>query len=194
MAPPQEIKAVIITQRGTAEVKTVPLPTLPDDHILVRTTAVGLNPTDWMHIHQYEGTEGTRSGCDYAGVVEQVGPSVTKPFVKGDRICGFVHGANRLQPERGTFGEYIIVKGDLQIKIPDNLTDEEAASLGVGVTTVVCPLPPPPNQAHNLNQANQPPFHPPQRHKASTKPSNSLSPKPPPPPPRPPPPTPLPKS
>jgi NADPH:quinone reductase-like Zn-dependent oxidoreductase len=147
MAPPQEIKAVVITKPGAVEIKTVPLPTLPDDHILVRTTAVALNPTDWMHVYQYEGTVGTRCGCDYAGVVEQVGPSVTKPFVKGDRICGFAHGANKLKPEGGTFADYIIVKGDLQIKIPDNLTDEEAASLGVGVTTVVCPLPPVPIQA-----------------------------------------------
>lgn len=31
--------------------------------------------------------------CDYAGVVEEVGPGVTKPLKKGDRICGFAHGA-----------------------------------------------------------------------------------------------------
>lgn len=141
MAPLPEIKAVVITKPGTAEVKTVPLPTLPDDYILVRTTAVAVNPTDWKHIDNTAGTEGTRSGCDYAGVVEQVGPSVTKPFAKGDRICGLVHGANKVQPEGGAFAEYIIVKGDLQIKIPDNLTDEEAATLGVGVSTVVCPPP-----------------------------------------------------
>lgn len=30
--------------------------------------------------------------CDYAGVVEEVGPGVTKPLKKGDRVCGFAHG------------------------------------------------------------------------------------------------------
>lgn len=31
--------------------------------------------------------------CDYAGVIEEVGPGVTKALKKGDRICGFAHGA-----------------------------------------------------------------------------------------------------
>lgn len=40
----------------------------------------------------------------------------------------------------GAFGEYIVTKGDLQIKIPDNLSFGEAATLGVGISTVVsCP-------------------------------------------------------
>lgn len=151
MAVPSEIKAVVITKPGTAEVKTVPLPTLPEDYILVRTTAVALNPTDWKHIDMAGPPVGARVGCDYAGIVEQVGPRVTKAFAKGDRICGLVHGSNKVQPDGGTFGEYIIVKGDLQIKTPDNLSDEEAATLGVGVSTVVSvapsptpPAPPPP--------------------------------------------------
>lgn len=34
------------------------------------------------------------------------------------------------------FQEFAVAKGDLQMKIPDNLSDEQAASLGVGLTTV----------------------------------------------------------
>jgi NADPH:quinone reductase-like Zn-dependent oxidoreductase len=139
MAPPSEIKAVVITKPGTAEVKTVPLPTLPDNYILVRPTAVALNPTDWKHVDFGQLTVGTRVGCDYAGIVEAVGPKVTKPFKKGDRVCGMVHGSNKVRPDGGAFAEYIIAKADVQIKIPDNLSDEEAATLGVGITTVVCP-------------------------------------------------------
>jgi NADPH:quinone reductase-like Zn-dependent oxidoreductase len=137
MAPPSEINAVVITKRGTAEVKTVPLPELPDDYILVRTTAVALNPTDWKHVEVGVNVVGTRVGCDYAGIVEQVGPKVNKPFKKGDRICGIVHGANSLRPDGGGFADYIIAKGDLQIKTPDNLSDEGAATLGVAISTVV---------------------------------------------------------
>ncbi|KAK3306440.1 chaperonin 10-like protein [Chaetomium strumarium] len=138
MAPPSEIKAVVITAPGKAEVKTVPLPALPDDYILIRTTAVALNPTDWKHIDAVPSAVdvGAVVGCDYAGIVEQVGPKVTKKFAKGDRVAGFVHGSNRLRPEGGAFAEYIIAKGDLQIKTPDNLSDVEAATLGVGVSTV----------------------------------------------------------
>ncbi|EAQ88415.1 hypothetical protein CHGG_05034 [Chaetomium globosum CBS 148.51] len=136
MAPPSQINAVVIIKPGTAEVKTVPLPELPDDYILVRTTAVALNPTDWKHIERDADAVGARVGCDYAGIVEQVGPKVNKPFAKGDRICGIAHGANSLRLDSGAFGDYIIVKGDLQIKIPDNLSNEEAATLGVAISTV----------------------------------------------------------
>jgi len=30
----------------------------------------------------------------------------------------------------------MVAKGDMQMKIPDNVTDEEAATLGVGISTV----------------------------------------------------------
>lgn len=62
--------------------------------------------------------------------------SVTKDFKKGDRVAGFTHGANAVQHEDGCFQNIIVAKGDVQIKIPDNLSFEEAATLGVGITTV----------------------------------------------------------
>lgn len=37
----------------------------------------------------------------------------------------------------GAFAEYIIVKAGPRAKTPDNITDEEAATLGVAITTVV---------------------------------------------------------
>lgn len=139
MSLPSEIKAVVPTSLGKAEVKTVPLPKLRDDYILVRTTAVGLNPTDWKHVDGMRtgpAVLGTRVGCDYAGIVEAVGKDVTKPFKKGDRVCGFVHGSNQVQTEDGAFAEYIVAKGDLQITIPENLEDWQGATLGVGISTV----------------------------------------------------------
>ncbi len=42
---------------------------------------------------------------------------------------------NEVNHEDGGFQEYITVKGDIQIKIPDNLSFEEASTLGVGVST-----------------------------------------------------------
>lgn len=81
-------------------------------------------------------TPGALLGCDYAGVVEEVGKSVTKPWKKGDRICGFAHGANSVQPEDGTFAEYIVGKGDVAIKIPDPVSFEKAATLGVAMVTI----------------------------------------------------------
>lgn len=129
-------KAVIITQPKTDGLVTDrPIPTLRDDYILVKNVAVGLNPTDWKHV-AFLSPPGVLVGCDYAGVVEAVGKDVKKPFKKGDRICGFAHGCNSVQPEDGTFAEFIVVKGDLQMKIPDHLSFQEAATLGVGINTV----------------------------------------------------------
>lgn len=80
---------------------------------------------------------GLRAGCDYAGIVEEVGPDVTKAFKKGDRIAGPTHGSNMSNLDDGAFAEFIAVKGDVQIEIPKNMSDEEAATLGVAVSTVV---------------------------------------------------------
>ncbi|KAK9372451.1 chaperonin 10-like protein [Lipomyces chichibuensis] len=106
-----------------------------DDYILVQTVAVALNPTDWKHI-DFLSSPGALVGCDYAGIVKAVGPAVMKTFKEGDRVCGCAHGSNSGQHEDGTFAEYIVAKGDLQMHIPDQLSFEEAATLGVGVVTV----------------------------------------------------------
>ncbi|KAJ5240801.1 Polyketide synthase enoylreductase [Penicillium citrinum] len=129
-------KAVEIS--GPQEAKVVTnrrLPKLRDDYILVRVVSVGLNPTDWKHVKFLAGP-GALVGCDYAGIVEEVGSAVTKEFKKGDRVCGITHGSNDSNHEDGCFAEYIVAKAHGQWKIPPNLTFEEAATLGVGIVTV----------------------------------------------------------
>lgn len=130
-------KAIVIEAPGVAKLVTDrPIPKLRDGYVLVKTVAVALNPADWMHIDFLVQDGGPLVGCDYAGIVEEVGGGVVKPFKKGDRIAGFAHGCNIKQHEDGAFAEYIIVRAHLQIKIPDSITFEDACTLGVGVTTV----------------------------------------------------------
>jgi NADPH:quinone reductase-like Zn-dependent oxidoreductase len=130
------MKAVVVTQPKTESLVTDrPIPKLRDDYLLIKTVSVGLNPTDWKHI-AYLAPPGVLVGCDYAGIVEEVGKDVKKKFNKGDRVCGFTHGGNAVQPEDGAFAEYIVAKGDVQWKIPENLSFQEAATLGVGINTV----------------------------------------------------------
>lgn len=76
---------------GNAVLRAIPIPKLRDDYILVRTVAIALNPTDWTTLDAV-GDDGTLVGCDHAGIVEEVGKAVKKPFKKGDRIAGFGHG------------------------------------------------------------------------------------------------------
>jgi NADPH:quinone reductase-like Zn-dependent oxidoreductase len=119
-------KAALVTDR--------PIPQLRPDYLLVETKAVALNPTDWKHI-AYLNTPGHLSGCDYAGIVEDVGSDLSKPFKKGDRVCGFCHGGNGDQKEDGSFAEHIVVKSGVQMKIPDEWSFEDAATMGVAIMT-----------------------------------------------------------
>lgn len=149
--------AIQIKGPGKAQiVKDTPMPKLRDDYIIVKTAAVALNPTDWKQI-DYLPSPGAIVGCDYSGVVERVGPAVKHGPHVGDRVMGMVHGSecltfqtmpshlitsvlfaigNHSNHEDGAFAEHVAAKGDLQIKIPDFMTFEEAATLGAGIITV----------------------------------------------------------
>ncbi|KKA30137.1 hypothetical protein TD95_001996 [Thielaviopsis punctulata] len=134
-----ENRAIKIVADGQAKIVETEIPKLPNDkYILVKVTAVALNPTDWKHIDSASaiGCLNTQVGCDYAGIVEEVGSGVTKDFKKGDRITGPVNGSNPHRLTDGSFSNYIAVLGDIQIKTPELLTDEQAASLGIAITTV----------------------------------------------------------
>ncbi|KAM0252539.1 hypothetical protein ACHAQJ_007671 [Trichoderma viride] len=134
MAVPQTIKAIVKTAKGEAVIQEVPIPNLRDGHVLVKTKAVSINPTDWKGVdNDNPKTIGTRIGCDFAGEVAAVGPGVTN-FKVGDRIAGLSPGANVLQKEDGSYAEYLIAQADVSFHTP--LSDEEAASLGVSVFTV----------------------------------------------------------
>ncbi|KAI9763171.1 MAG: hypothetical protein M1835_007908 [Candelina submexicana] len=129
-------KAIQIQGPGDAKlVSDAPIPKLEDDRIIVKVAAVALNPTDTWHIDALA-DKGAIVGCDYAGTVEQVGKAVTRGFQKGDRVAGVTHGSNAVNHDDGAFAEHISAIGDIQAKIPDSISFEEAATLGVGVTTV----------------------------------------------------------
>jgi NADPH:quinone reductase-like Zn-dependent oxidoreductase len=87
-------KAIVATSNHEAQlVMDRPIPVLRDDYILVKTVFVSLNPTDWKHIVGLA-PAGALIGCDYAGIVEEVGKNVKKQFRKGDRVYGLAHGGN----------------------------------------------------------------------------------------------------
>ena len=86
-------KAIVVVGDNKASVQRVSLPQLRDGWVLVEVKAIALNPTDWKHV-AWGGTDiGCRVGCDYAGIVEEVGAKVST-FVQGDRITGWIHGSS----------------------------------------------------------------------------------------------------
>lgn len=105
---------------GPNNVKVVndaPVPTCPDDYILVRVETIALNPTDWKHTMDYIAKPDYHHtiGCDYAGTVVSVGSAVTKKFSIGDRVTGFAHGSKHEDPQSGCFAEYAKAKGDIAV-------------------------------------------------------------------------------
>lgn len=87
-------RGIVKLGTGSAVLTSIPIPRLRDDYILVKTVAVALNPTDWQTLDDpfKPGTTRAVLGCDFAGVVEEVGKDVKKGFKKGDRIAGMSHG------------------------------------------------------------------------------------------------------
>lgn len=92
----------------------------------LQTSAIALNPTDWKH-RDFLAPPGSWLGCDFAGKVEKVGTGVGNVKV-GDRVAAFVHGGQ--WEGEGSFAEYVKAQAGLVWRVPDNLSDEEAAASG----------------------------------------------------------------
>jgi NADPH2:quinone reductase len=71
------------------------------------------------------------TGTDFAGVVEAVGPDVSR-FRVGDRVWGSNQG---LLGRQGTCAEYVCVDQDWAYPIPEGVSEEQAAAAAlVGIT------------------------------------------------------------
>jgi hypothetical protein len=77
------MKAIVAQGRGLVSIVEVPKPVVPGaGWVLVKVEAIAINLTDWKHIDYRWTNAGYRVGCDYSGVVEEVGSKFTK-FTKG---------------------------------------------------------------------------------------------------------------
>lgn len=134
------MKALVIKEGkkvGVEEREIIPLEKLQKDEVRVKVVAVAVNPTDWKHVSVYGAPAGVIVGCDYSGVVELVGESVSHIKI-GDRIGGFVHGA--YYTHTGSFAEHVVALGDLAFHKPDHFSHEDNATLGVGALTAAACL------------------------------------------------------
>jgi len=107
----------------------LPRPTLSSNQVLVRIHASGVNPLD-TKIRAAKAAHAQQPlpavlGLDMAGVVEEIGSSVTT-FKPGDEVYGMVGGVGGLQ---GTLAELIAVDANLLALKPKNLSMRQAAAL-----------------------------------------------------------------
>ncbi|MER0123996.1 NADP-dependent oxidoreductase [Streptococcus sp. ZJ93] len=111
-------------------------PTIASNQVLIKVTAAGVNPLDNMisrgevkMIVPYKLPQ--TAGNEVVGLVEEVGSNVTK-FAVGDRVFG------RLPLDSiGAFAEYVAVNGQALAKVPEYLTDVEAAAVPLTALTIM---------------------------------------------------------
>jgi NADPH:quinone reductase-like Zn-dependent oxidoreductase len=119
------------------EYTDVEKPSPGPDEVLIRVHATSVNPYDW---HFLRGTpsfirlftgfakpKSPRLGADVAGIVEAVGPRITR-FKPGDAVFGTCKGA---------FAEYACAPEKSLALKPENLTFQQAASIPIaGITAL----------------------------------------------------------
>ena len=131
------MKAAYIEQTGPPEniiFGDLPKPEPSATQVLVKVAAVAVNPVDTYiraGTFELELPQPFIVGCDLAGVVEAVGPEVTR-FSVGDRVWGTNQG---LLGRQGTFAEYAAVDQCWLYHKPEEIDDQQAAAISlVGIT------------------------------------------------------------
>lgn len=138
------MRAITFYEYGSPQVlkhEERPVPTPGAGQVLVRVRACALNAADW-HLLRADpflarlavGLFKPRFnvlGCDLAGVVEAVGPGVTR-FKAGDEVMGELGSSNW-----GAFAEYVCAPEGVLASKPANIGfDEAAAAPLAGVTAL----------------------------------------------------------
>ncbi|KJZ68604.1 hypothetical protein HIM_12002 [Hirsutella minnesotensis 3608] len=132
---PQQQTAIVAGPSGEFEVSTsTQVPDLEPDEILIKTCAVALNPVDTKLVGNFV-TPGCIVGFDCAGVVVAIGSNVRKDLRVGDRVCGSASGMNKKKPLNGAFAEYVKLVGDLTLRVPDDMSIEDASALGTALAS-----------------------------------------------------------
>ncbi len=100
-------------------------PTVGDGQALVKTTAVSLNFPDLLIIqglYQHKAALPAVPGVEAVGTVVEVGTG--SKFEVGQRVAGFNHSG-------GTLADFFLVNNDCAWRVPDHVTDTQAAALSV---------------------------------------------------------------
>lgn len=111
----------------------VPVPTIGDDQILIRTEAAALNFSDLLMIdgtYQIRPDRPFTPGQEVAGTVTRAGAATD--FTPGTRVAGKVLW--------GGFAEFAVLRGDMAFPVPDLIDPPTAAALPVVYTTAMVAL------------------------------------------------------
>ena len=131
------MKAVSYSSTGDSDVLTLgerPEPHAGEGEVRVRIHVSGVNPTDWKARQGSGSAELPRPQVpnqDGAGVVDEVGPGVSG-LTPGDRV--WVWDAAYQRPD-GTAQELVVLPSDQVVALPDDVSFDVGASLGIPALT-----------------------------------------------------------
>ena len=120
------MKAILVNDDRSLRWDNVPNPEIKSEEVLVEIHAAALNRADLM---QREGDYPPPPGCpewmglDIAGVIVEMGDEAKAKsnWKIGDKVCALLGG--------GGYAEYVAVKYDMLMPVPNNCTMVEAAAI-----------------------------------------------------------------
>lgn len=119
------MKAILVNDDRSLRWDNVPDPVLKPDEVLVKIACAAINRADLM---QREGDYPPPPGCpewmglEISGTIVEMGPEACdKGWKIGDKVCALLGG--------GGYAEYVAIKYDMLMPVPENCSMEEAAAL-----------------------------------------------------------------
>lgn len=120
------MKAILVKDDRSLVWDNVPDPVIKDEEVLVKIEYAALNRADLM---QREGDYPPPEGCpewmglEISGTVKQVGSAAAEKssWKIGDKVCALLGG--------GGYAEYVAVKYDMLMPVPENCTMAEASAI-----------------------------------------------------------------
>ena len=120
------MKAILVEKDRSLTWSEVPDPIMKDEEVLVKIECAALNRADLM---QREGNYPPPPGCpdwmglEISGEIVKIGKEAAEKsnWKLGDKVCALLGG--------GGYAEYVTVKYDMLMPIPENCSMVEAAAM-----------------------------------------------------------------
>lgn len=135
------MKAAVIKKKGYMTVEDIPIPTIGPKQVLIKVKYCGICGTDLHNFAFGIAAPGSVLGHEWVGVIAELGREV-KVFSEGERVMLYKHIGSPTPPLRlyprsvssnpgrsGAYAEYIAVSSSRIIRVPDELSDKQAATL-----------------------------------------------------------------
>ena len=120
------MKAILVNNDKSLSWSEVPTPTVKDDEILIKIEAAAINRADLMQREgDYPPPPGAPEwmGLEVSGEIVDMGADAksSSSFKLGDKVCALLGG--------GGYAEYVAVRYDMAMPVPENCSMIEAAAI-----------------------------------------------------------------